>query len=103
MNLTCKLYEAELRKEIMELNAAYYDELRNLLPKRCHECDYVVASERAYELPDIGVVCGLCFFMHHALCSDKLKNVNYFRNFHKQWKELQTPEAQKKRRDKLGI
>jgi hypothetical protein len=100
MSLTCKIDDRDLRQEIMELNAHYYDELRNLLPKRCKECDYVVPSTRAFELPDIGEVCQVCFFMHHALYSDRLKNVNYFRNLHKQWKD---PGEQKKRRDKLGI
>jgi hypothetical protein len=77
--------------KVIAKNVADYDKMRTVLPRRCKvpDCGYVIAAltgNEIYELPEFGMVCGVCYHMHTALQAPGLKNIYYFRHLHEAWK-----------------
>lgn len=74
--------------EIIALNLREWDHVRRVLLRRCQNCNYVVStdSERSFEVPGLGAVCGLCHDMYTALTFNvKMRNMNYFKALHERW------------------
>src|ERR1700676_2963525 len=108
MKILWKLSDPE-SQQIMRENCAFYDKIRSILFKRCAApgCGYVISSlrleEGGFSLPGYGEVCGVCFYMHHALQHPGLRDIFYFRKHHEQWLKDNNEGNQQRGRDRMGL
>lgn len=77
---------------IMAQNMREYDIVRKHLLARCGNCGYVISDDPKlqFEAAGFGPVCSLCHDIHASVnWNAHLKNPNYFRALHEEWKKAQ--------------
>lgn len=91
--------------DIMKSNVAFYEKAREIMKRRCKNCDYVIGTmpTATFEVPGLGEVCDACHDIYRSLTGPHLKDVMYFRNLHTDWVKENDPAEIQRRKDRLGL